>query len=240
LNLCCSQANYDFDVPALVSVPTVRDEFFVQGAQVAMALKRWTSGFADTKACKDTGMAQAPATASHGLEHMKTLTKRLVPPEPQTELPASVAQQLERAWFFGYSARYAAVGTEPGLLGSMRVVFSGEVAILAAPASDVVRFLQKTKRDTSVVALRNFITDLTQPVLEELKAADVPILSGVLVAGSALIVPPGYIVGLMTNSGPVVGLRRCFMHSSKSAVADLQALEVAGADSAQGLLKALT
>lgn len=183
-------------------------------AKMSQSVPRWQSKFPDMDLCKQNDRLSAPMYAAHGDTAAQTLLKtdiiaacglkEYVCPD----LP-SLQRTFNTPWFWGFLPTLLLFGTEPDQLGSCRLVLEGELQVLAVDPTQMIGVLGlngPAPRGATTQMLAH-MKKLTAVQLQEMAKAGRFIFNGVVTAGQALIIPPGWLVALTPIRGTASGMR---------------------------------
>ena len=195
-------------------------------------LESWSLQFRGAAQCRSADRrTQAPLSAAAGLAAANAIIQDFMPAAAASLNKSTLAQAVSQTWLFGYMPDLEAILPEPGCLGSVRLHVGGQCSVVAARPSELCKHLIAAgacfsdKAKPSILELIAWLKAATVQQLQAVKK-DCSLWAAVVQEGSALVMPPGYIVVLKPeNNKQVWGLRRSFFNTSASVIEDLKCLQ---------------
>ena len=221
---CADSKNPVFDKPFIVEAHGLR---IGEADRFATIHNAWLKQFPENASKKGLLKSQNVMGTAHGSETFHAFWDELLPQQRMTaELLPSVKAVIDSTYLWGYTPTVFDADLEPSCLGSARVILAGSLSVLAVSASSLKQFLPSQVEIADdealmVVAKTWFMKlgdtkteDFSQDNLTKWKEAGLEMHHKTVTAGQVLVVPPGWMVAVVSGSGRadcISGVRKSFL-----------------------------
>lgn len=192
--------------PFLVSSCEEVANFLQSSTKMGLALERFSKVF--PRHCSKDLRAGSPMVAATGKQEGAELLHKLMGSDiMQTELQSSkdATHALKASWLFGMLPAHTHAGMDFNNVGSVRVVASGVIRILATRVSSLRSMFadikQVDKTEVGMQELQAFFCGFKDEHFDKLRMMEMAIECGVATEGMTLCIPPGWIVAFQVKNG---------------------------------------